>query len=121
MKFATKSVLVAATLSLGLAAAPVKAQVGGYADGYDRTSDIGTRPSGVAPGYDEFGRLNVWGARLQPRGSNGLVGGLGSAVGGVVGGVGNVVGGTVGGVTGAADDLVTGSIGRRDGTAYRAR
>ncbi len=122
MTFATKTLLAATALTLGLAAAPASAQVFGY----DRGIGAGPRVSGVAPGYDEYGRLNVFGARLEPRTSNGgllggvgnvvggVVGGVGSAVGGVVGGVGNAVGGTVSGVTGAADDVVTGSIGGRN-------
>lgn len=115
MTFATKTLLAATALTLGFAAAPASAQVLG---GYDRSVVISPRASGVAPGYDEYGRLNVFGARLEPRTTSGgllggIVGGVGSAVGGVVGGVGNVVGGTVGGVTGAADNVVTGSIGGR--------
>ncbi len=121
MTFATKSLLAATALTLGLAAAPASAQVLGY----DRGIAAGPRASGVAPGYDEYGRLNVFGARLEPRVNNGgllggvgnavggVVGGVGNAVGGVVGGVGTAVGGTVRGVTGAADDVVTGSVGGR--------
>lgn len=107
MNFAVKTVIAATAMSLGLAAAPVSAQVLGY----DRGVGDDARPLG----YHDDGTLNVFGAHIEPRGgrSGGLIGGVGNAVGGVVGGVGSAVGGVVGGVTGAADDVVTGSIGDR--------
>ncbi|GLS44339.1 hypothetical protein [Methylobacterium brachythecii] len=106
-----KTAIAAAAVTLGLAAAPASAQVlgSGYGDqgsaaGYD----------GRAPGYNDDGTLNVFGAHIDPPGARGgLVGGVGNVVGGVTNGVGSVVGGVVGGVTGAADDVVTGSTGGR--------
>lgn len=62
--------------------------------------------------YNRDGTLNVWGAHINPPGSQGgLLGGVGNVVGGVTGAVGGVVGGTVG----AADDIVTGTVAPRRG------
>lgn len=113
MNFCMKTVIAATAVSLGLAAAPVSAQVLGYDRGVgaDRGIDYEGRPLG----YHDDGTLNVFGAHIEPRGgrSGGLIGGVGNAVGGVVGGVGSAVGGVVGGAVGVADDVITGSIGER--------
>lgn len=116
MNITMKTILAATAVSLGLAAMPASAQVlgGTRAPGYtDRTT-----------GYTDDGRLNVFGARIDPPAARGpgLIGGVvGGVVGGATGAVGNVVGGVAGGTAAAVDDVTTGSLGYRGGAAYGPR